>query len=130
MPDPIPAPSVVVTPVQPSESRTLRTVFYATLAGCLAALPDIIATIAQLMSYPEVSQAVYQYIPVPLRAVLGIVWVVVMQRLGWLRKDTDAPIAGTLRADAAQPLHVARSTAVREQKPWDVDEVPQKGATS
>ena len=110
MSDPILAPPVVVTPIKPSESRTLRTVSYATIAGIVAALPDIIATIAQLMAYPEISVYVYQYVPVPLRAALGIAWVVLTQRFGWLRKDTAAPIIGTRVELAATPANATQAS--------------------
>lgn len=110
-PPPSTAP-VVVQPIQAHQSRTLRTAFWATIGAVVAALPDVIATIASLMSYPEIAEVVYRYVPVQARAVIGIVYIVLMQSFARLRKVTVAPIAGTESAREMLPLKDAQQTTL------------------
>lgn len=121
MPEPIPpaAPPVIVTPIQPSQSRTLRTARWATLGTWAAAvLPTIVSIFLDLIGNPVIASLIANKVPVEYRAGIAIAFTIIIRRFSYLRTVTTAPIAGTLAAENALPLitpsHVAADRTRRD----------------
>lgn len=99
-----PAP-VVVTPIHPEQSRTLKLTNILTwLSSIVALLPSVLAFFVELMGDPEIAAAISGFIPAKYRVPFGLIMIAIAQRYGHLRKVTEAPIAGTPTAENALPL--------------------------
>lgn len=107
MPDPIiPASPVVVTPIQPAQSRTLRLSKWGTVWTVIVGfLPDLVEIVLNLFATdPKFAAAVSAWFPLPIRVVAMTAIIAFLEKYRRLRNDTGAPIAGTDRAEAALPL--------------------------
>lgn len=105
-----PAAPVVVEPIQPHQSRTLRTARWTTIGTIAAAiLPTIVSVILDLIGNPVIANLIANKVPVEYRVGIAIVFTIIIQRFGYLRKVTTAPIAGTEAAREALPAINLRS---------------------
>ena len=96
---------VVVNPIPASQSRTLWTARWATVGTIAAAiLPTIAAIILDMIGNPVIASIIANKVPVEYRAGIAIVFTLIIQRFGHLRRVTVAPIAGTPAAENAQQL--------------------------
>lgn len=110
---PPPAP-VVVMPVPPEQSRTLRLTKWLSwwCAPLLAFLPDMVGMLLHLwMTDDAFADAVMGIVPREYRVAMATIIWVIARRYGQLRRDTAAPIAGTPLAEslpvATTPAHDA-----------------------
>ncbi len=108
---------VVVTPVQPHQSRTLWTARWATICTiAAAALPTIAAVVLDMIGNPVIASIIANKVPVEYRAGIAIAFTLVIQRFGYLRRTTTAPIAGTPAAENAMQLISPSHTASARTK--------------
>lgn len=99
---PAPAPPVVVRPIPASQSRTLWTARWATIATfAAAALPTIASVILDAIGNPVIAALIANEVPVEYRAGIAIVFSIIIRRFAHLRMVTMAPIAGTESARVA-----------------------------
>lgn len=107
MPDPAPPikpTTLTVTPIPASESKTLRFTWWISLCTTVGAVaPSLIALLFDLLGDPTISEAVSNAIPLKYRATFGALIVILAQRYGQLRKQTNAPIIGTPAATPPAP---------------------------
>lgn len=100
------APKVVVTPIPPVQSRTLRLTRRLTwLTPIIGFLPDALALIVNLWATdPAFAAAISGLIPVQYRAIIVVIVMALAQKYGQLRRVTTAPIAGTPAESQAMRL--------------------------
>lgn len=108
-----PAP-VVVTPIHPEQSRTLRLAWRTTVWTTIVGIaPDFIeAFLYYVMNDPAFADTVAGWFPRPLRYVAMTVLIGYAQKQIQLRKATAAPIAGTSVAENAQQLYASAANGV------------------
>ena len=93
----VPAVPVVVTPIPATESRTLRLTKVLTWAAPIIGFtPDVIGFLLNLWATdPTFANAVTDFIPVQYRAIIVAIIIGIVQRYGYLRRDTAQPIIGS-----------------------------------
>jgi hypothetical protein len=100
----VPAP-VIVRPIQPHESRTLREAWlWQVWSVVVAAAPDVLSVLVYLLTTDErFYDAVSKWLPWPIRYAAMTAIITYARRQIQLRKATTAPIAGTDAAKEALP---------------------------
>lgn len=111
---PPPAAPVVVTPILPSQSRTLRLAWLTTLwTAIVGFLPDVVEILLHLLvSDPKFSEAVEAWLPRSIRYVAMAALIGAAQRHRQLRNDTSTPIIGTPAAENLPTLNEAKKEIV------------------
>jgi hypothetical protein len=98
----MPEQPVVVTPIQPEHSRTLRTAWLMQVwTFILGIAPDLVEMFLYLtVNDPKFAETVSEWFPRPLRYAAMAAIMGYAQRNKQLRRITAAPIAGTPLAEA------------------------------
>lgn len=115
-PPPSVAP-VVVRPIEPHQSRTLWTARWATIGTVAAAiLPTIVSVILDAIGNPVIANLIANKVPAEYRVGIAIVFTIIIQRFGYLRKVTVGPIAGTPAALYAANADLPGTTQERNER--------------